>query len=174
MENKKCFKCGNILPLDCFYKHNQMKDGHLNKCIDCAKKDVTKKYFENIKIKEYVEKERIRCREKYKRLGYVNSNKKEYLNKHILKSCHRFIKCRGYEIKNKELHHWNYLYPHSMFILSRRQHKLIHKNITYSQELNCFITKDNILLDTKEKHNLYIIDTLNKSDLNKDFIFIDI
>ena len=59
-----------------------------------------------------------------------------------------------------------------MFILSRRQHKLIHKNITYSQELNCFITKDNILLDTKEKHNLYIIDTLNKSDLNKDFIFI--
>ena len=36
---KKCFKCGNELELNQFYPHKQMKDGHLNKCIQCTKND---------------------------------------------------------------------------------------------------------------------------------------
>lgn len=36
---KNCFKCGMQKPIECFYKHRGMSDGHLNKCIDCAKKD---------------------------------------------------------------------------------------------------------------------------------------
>ena len=38
--SKKCFRCGNILPLDHFYAHPAMADGHLNKCIECTKEDV--------------------------------------------------------------------------------------------------------------------------------------
>lgn len=36
---KKCFKCNEIKSLDQFYLHKGMKDGHLNKCVICTKKE---------------------------------------------------------------------------------------------------------------------------------------
>lgn len=34
---KKCFVCGQVKPLDEFYVHKRMGDGHLNKCKECCK-----------------------------------------------------------------------------------------------------------------------------------------
>jgi len=38
---KTCFKCGMVLPLTEFYRHPAMNDGHLGKCRNCAKRDVS-------------------------------------------------------------------------------------------------------------------------------------
>lgn len=54
MTQKKCFKCEEFKCLTEFYKHKQMKDGHLNKCKQCAKRDVSGHRSENIeRIREY-------------------------------------------------------------------------------------------------------------------------
>ena len=44
---KTCFKCGRTLPLDEFYRHPAMSDGHLGKCKDCAKADAKRRRDED-------------------------------------------------------------------------------------------------------------------------------
>lgn len=49
--SKKCFKCNNIKALEKFYKHAQMSDGHLNKCIECTKLD-SKQTYKNTPVEK--------------------------------------------------------------------------------------------------------------------------
>ena len=58
MIEKRCFRCLKVLPLSDFYVHKEMADGHLNKCKECTKTDVKKRYYE--KPEEIAAYERMR------------------------------------------------------------------------------------------------------------------
>lgn len=54
MTTKRCFKCLCEKPIEVFYKHAKMADGHLNKCKDCAKTDVLLHRQQNLeKVRAY-------------------------------------------------------------------------------------------------------------------------
>jgi hypothetical protein len=50
---KTCFKCGAEKPCTEFYKHPQMGDGLLGKCIECTKHDVRAHRAANDSVREY-------------------------------------------------------------------------------------------------------------------------
>ena len=51
--SKKCFKCGETKSIGSFYRHKMMRDGYLNKCINCAKADMRLYRKENDSVREY-------------------------------------------------------------------------------------------------------------------------
>lgn len=145
---KVCFKCGRNLPLSEFYVHKQMRDGHLNKCKECARMDVHENYMENLDSSEFIEKERKRGREKYHRL-YKDTKKETRRHSNSYKSW--FERRQVLFWQDIELHHWNYDKPHDVFLVSRQHHARIHKLITRGPD-DAFFMCDGIPLDTKEKH----------------------
>lgn len=55
---KLCFKCRQLKPLDEFYRHQMMGDGHLGKCKGCTKRDVMEN--RNRRLAKYREFDRLR------------------------------------------------------------------------------------------------------------------
>jgi hypothetical protein len=79
---KRCFKCLCEKPLEAFYRHAMMADGHLNKCVECAKADVLKHRQENLeKVRSY---DRMRASQPHRlasRTKYTELYRKEYPNR---------------------------------------------------------------------------------------------
>lgn len=65
---KPCIRCGEVKPLDDFYRHARMADGRLNKCIACVKEYERQRRLSILSTPEGLQAERARGRDKYWRL----------------------------------------------------------------------------------------------------------
>jgi hypothetical protein len=162
---KKCFKCNLEKPFTEFYKHNKMGDGYLGKCKDCAKKDTSQRQDVMKLNSEWVNLERIRGRDKYRRLyvgtGKGNSkNNKAYFSKYPEKSKAKNLSSNMIKpFDEAEKHHWSYNEEHAKDViwLTKKQHMKAHRFIVYDQERKMYRRHDtNILLDLKTEHEKFI------------------
>lgn len=166
---KECFKCGKILPIDEFYVHKMMTDGHLNKCKKCTKNDIKKREKELRNDPEWIEKERERGRNKYYRLGYKGKNKpsrerkREIMNTYRKKFPEKCLAAKYTEIyltkiPGFNLHHWSYNQEDWLDViqLTIKKHNELHRSLIYNQEIMMHFTKDGKVLDTKNKHIDYM------------------
>ena len=135
---KQCFKCGRILDIEEFYPHKQMRDGHLNKCKECTKKDASKRLrLHPDVVKEYESKRSKTEHRKKLRLFYTEKYRKEHPERisanskvgRAIKSG-KIIKPKCCSICGKECktvaHHYDYSKPLDVIFVCQSCHKRIH------------------------------------------------
>lgn len=138
---KECFKCKKQKPLDGFYKHSQMADGHLNKCKECAKIDAAKNYYRNWKhyqeyeIKRFQNPERKNMALKHQR-NRRNRHPEKYNAYIAVRNAIRSGKlikqpCSVCKNPNSQAHHTDYSNPLDVIWLCRKHHLEKHGKIAY-------------------------------------------
>lgn len=139
---KKCRRCGKELPLENFYKHSQMADGHLNICKECVKKRVNKhreEHMEEIRAYDRARgklphrKENAR-KEQEKRIREVDGYRKshnaskravesgELIRSNVCQVCGKPCKTEG--------HHYDYHKCKSVIWLCTECHRQYHMGKT--------------------------------------------
>ena len=153
MQHKVCFKCGRDLPLSDFYALPRMADGHLNKCKECTKKDVRNYYARKSESEVFMNKQRKRGRDKYRRLGYVKNRSRTMPLTDVgsARNVSRDLRNIGIDLAGRECHHWNYNYPKSIFLLSRKAHKMLHKHLELNIETGIFSSESGEKINTVEQ-----------------------
>ena len=139
--SKSCFKCNAVKPLEDFYKHPQMPDGHVNKCKECNKNDVTANRNKNIKKYRAYDKARSKEPERIKAAaGITRAWRAEDLRRQVAhSSVARAVKngtlarqpcCRCGESKTVA-HHEDYDKPLEVVWLCQSCHKQRHKELKF-------------------------------------------
>ncbi len=139
-----------------------MSDGHINQCKECRKDEDRIKQQDPI----WLEKERARGREKYRRLGCKKLSKEkraEIMRRYVDKYPEKVIAKSAVGkmkpvIEGNELHHWSYNQSHYKDVIevTIKEHGKLHRFIIYDQERRMYRTLEGELLDSRERHEDYI------------------
>jgi hypothetical protein len=146
---KICRECNERKTIDEFYANSGMKDGHLNKCKECVKKNVRENYYKNHEYYQEYEKsrrddpERLKARREHSR--YLRKNEPDRYKLYQDKYCHekraatnmvnnairdgRLQKqpCAICGDKKVEAHHYDYSKPLDVIWLCKKHHSMIHR-----------------------------------------------
>jgi len=157
---RTCNTCKTTKPINQFKKSNN-KSGYNYKCNDCVFE-----YYRNYRNKN---KERIKANnqkwlksEKGKKVmaGHRVGLRRKFPEKattwsfwSAFKIKHGIIVPKGYEFHHYSYHKEDYA---DVIFLPSWLHRIIHHQMRYNQEQKYYETLDGELLDTKEKHMLYI------------------
>jgi hypothetical protein len=137
--SKECFKCKTIKPLEEFYKHPNMADGHVNKCKECNKNDVTAHRNKNIeKFREYDRArgkipERIKAQVEITRAWRAEDSRRSVAHYAVAQAIRSGILVRMPCIRcgkeKTEAHHEDYDKPLEVMWLCTPCHKQRHKEL---------------------------------------------
>ena len=112
MNAKQCFKCGEVKDLSCFYRHPGMKDGRVNKCKECNKRDVRQNrkhkvdYYREYDKKRAMEPHRVDARRAYQQSergkAIINKIKERWEKKNPIKKAAQTMV--GNAVRDGKLH----------------------------------------------------------------------
>jgi ribosomal protein S27AE len=136
---KECFKCKTVKPLSDFYKHSKMADGHVNKCKECNKNDVTEHRNKNLeKIREYdrargKESKRIKATTEITRAWRAEDSRRNVAHSLVAKAIRNGTLVRQPCVRCAEAkslaHHEDYDHPLVVMWLCQACHKQRHKEL---------------------------------------------
>lgn len=120
---------------------------------------------------EWKRKEQKRGREKYRKSGCSSKSNIESAHRYIYKFPEKrkaVTKAAKLErsFLGAHLHHWSYNQEHWLDVIEMtvKDHKKAHRFMVYDQERMMYRTTENILLDTREKHEKYIFDKIKNEE----------
>lgn len=136
-QSKTCFKCGRDLPIGEFYTHSAMKDGHLNKCKSCTRKDVHENYINNLAhYQDYYAKREQTSKRKEQKRQYLLSYRKDNHQKNFCRRQVALALKKGTLVKMPceicgsiekiQAHHEDYSKPLDIVWLCIKHHRWIH------------------------------------------------
>ena len=136
---KNCFKCNTVKPLSEFYKHPKMADGHVNKCKECNRNDVTTNRNQNIeKYRSYdkarsKEPERIKASREIIRAWREEDSRRVLAHSSVARAVRNGIllrqPCCRCGAEKTVAHHEDYDKPLEVVWLCQPCHKQRHKEL---------------------------------------------
>ncbi len=148
---KTCFKCDRELPMEEFYPHPRMADGHLNKCRECTRSDALQNrrkrvdYYREFdrqrntrpervaRLLEDVRRRRIEEPEKYRaRMAAGNALRDGRIRKEPCYFCG--------STTNVEMHHPDYSKPLRVYWLCR----ICHRKVDSMEKLGVEVPHDTL------------------------------